>query len=1704
MAKKKKNLKSKKKAQANKKLITVVVAALILTVVLVGGFWFINVYSGAARNIKAGDVLMEEGSYKQARKMYGRAVIKEPSNMSHISKLQEATLAIVPVTPLEASTLYGDYIASLVHKARYSPNDADAQFALVYELHKAAMNTQGLQYWTQLQHVADTILDRLPEDHPRRYEAKIYRGLTFLKIEHSGMTDTFDDDGNIRFPGELDLLEGLESDPGNELAWSSLAHGRMSVYYKLISEDRTDQAEKNRVKAEQTMKEGLEAAGGSLEMSFVYSKESLLHRARVLTANRKKPGTYSQAAVDEANRIANQSIDALIASYDPAIHSDRTLAVVGLLSGSGNGGLEKGVDIYKQHLEMNEDDQTIRYFYANALKDLGRSEEAKVEAMIVLDAPQQPVGLGSTQQFYLRPEAANILFKLAIVDADKAETEEDQERKLSIARDWKARILDYVSGDSTNPMILEADGDLLMVQQDFREAATKYEDLISRYPLPQTEFMVYLKSARCLFISGAPGLAKERLTDVIDLQKNVSFDFYILMAKIEMSLSNNDAALTALANLPADLIANDQGLKDMLDTIALQKGNSETKFNDPMLTTLSSAEQLIVQGKADEALDLVRTKMESISEPDWRLYQAMALAYNTLDDKENAIIWIDKAIALNPNPKRLEELKILVLSDNRVDALIALIQNSDIPEEEKPVAIAAQLLNLSTTQAKQASRWRQMGEESAAIKSEELSDRAQAEGLKYQQIAEELGFETVDLVFIHLYTAIKDGNFELAHTLLEKAKTFDSDLLNLYQKEYQLYLAQVVAKKAAGENFEVEIQRMEKIVITMTEEYPYSAQSWRVLGSFHEFVGDTNEAHLAYEEAYRLAPGNIDNVMIHLLYLIKTNADSQRIMRVVRNARNAFPTDGQLEETWLGLELQHGDTSKVLAYRSKLFRILPNDQNNALQLALLLVTENPSRELFLNTDGIHRFSANDWSRLDSIQKDRALSDLKTTWTELVEEIVGKAQTQPPKDLRGTMALASVERERGRLDEASKVLDQYISQKLGTDEYITSIIAAANFLTGAGRISQAISVLESARDEQTEQMEISFAIGILFLQSETRDYDRAAKELELVAKVSGNQKAYSPWVRALVLANRFSEAEEALKGYEGTNIAYSKAMLTALIHRRKSEVLLAKGKTAEVKNELELYRASLTKAISVDVANPAPILELCASLIGEYALTQNEALLEEAIELIDRGSAFNESSEEYAIVRTRVLQSAGKLRRAIDGLDSFLAKKPNANPIRQKLIELHLDADDFEKAVAAALAGVENNPSSATWHQRLGDLYMQATDDRAAAAQSYLRALELEPSMRSVFMLDSITRTDQDLPYQDILKMTRGHLAKQHPIVQSIEAKALFGLGQKRDGKIAMQASWNSYQNAIEKGWLAATSALPWFANLSILFADNPEEGESFAMQLIGDNPTSNDRMGFANYWWELDREQIDRAISFLDQIINDPATDADLKLGAIMQKGAYLVEDGKYAEGEKQFREASEERADSPLILNNLSYVVGVYLNKPQEGLKIAMKAAELAPNHPSVIDTVSKLYELVGDSTKAAETLEFLVQIDPKNANALARLALLYAGKLKQPERGLVIAKRARSQKPRSPQALDALGWCYVQTGQPGKGESFLQRSIANGETTLAYLHMAQLVMNEGEYDEALGHLRVAEELSKDQHTLDRIHAVKDDIRKMQTAVGQ
>ena len=343
---------------------------------------------------------------------------------------------------------------------------------------------------------------------------------------------------------------------------------------------------------------------------------------------------------------------------------------------------------------------------------------------------------------------------------------------------------------------------------------------------------------------------------------------------------------------------------------------------------------------------------------------------------------------------------------------------------------------------------------------------------------------------------------------------------------------------------------------------------------------------------------------------------------------------------------------------------------------------------------------------------------------------------------------------------------------------------------------------------------------------------------------------------------------------------------------------------------------------------------------------------------------------------------------------------------------------------------------------------------------------------------------------------QGNFSNLHPISASIEAKVLKNLGRNRDALIAMEKSWDAFDSSISNGWLDPSSSINWFLDLRELFDEDPVAGEELIYKLAGTKLSHYQLAGLAAYWKAFGDEHIDKAIEIIrDSIVEtDPSSNARLQLLTLL--GKYLVDAGRYEESESTFRQLSEEY-DDPLVLNNLAYVVGVYLNKPEDGMVLAKQAVLRMPRNTSFIDTIATLHHRLGDYKKAAETLEYLLQIDPARASAMSQLAILYSEYLDQPDRGVVYAERARSQTPRAPEVLDALGWSYYQTGRTSTGEEYLLSSLKRGETMEAYIHLAQVVMSRSEHDKALGHLRMAQELAQDDYSLNRIKVLQDDIRR-------
>jgi tetratricopeptide (TPR) repeat protein len=1653
----------------------------------------------AEKNIQNGDKYYAEGEYKKAYKMYGRAVSKEPNNLIYIDKVKNTLNQIVPVTQEEALAFYDSYLTTLVHKSRYSPHDIESHLDVVNELYKAAHLSGNVNYWRRLKESAESAYDRVETDNPRRHELLVYVGLASLRIENASMTEVYDDTGNIRFPGEDEIEMVLESDPGNEVAWAALAFGRMAVYYRLNQEGQTKQAARNRRFADETMQKAIQVAGDSFDVIATYFREIALQKSRMYARKLANPQSVDEDQIAALDEKLQEAQEKLVSVFNPTIHGMRTAEIVGLLEKATDNGIEAAEKILVQHLKESPNDFGRRQLHAELLKNLGSYDEAESEAQFVIDAPQQTVSFECIEQFYLRPVAAQFLVEMNGIQAINSDNEEERLELLARAKENREVLLELVSNNTSNRMVIYSDGLIALAEKRYSDAAKLLEESIRLNPDANARLL--RQSAIALAETGSEGLAIDRLSSAIE-REPTNLTNYLLKARLELRISDMQSAKATLMLLPPKKREHEQ-VAELMDLIQLSQASVATMFTDPILALIAASEKATADGLKEEAITILLEEVMGGNTEDWRLMTALSNAYMSNDNKEDAIKWRKKAIELNPESQELKNQLIVIESDDRVESTVAIIKSKNLPEVEEAIAIASDLYLIGSTSRVESSRWERAGNRLEAEAAQELSEKALAESKKYQQIVKDLEGDISAILALEFNQALVNQDVQKAQQLITEFESESDDEVQIQGMKVNLHLlkAELARKSSNLVEYEKQTQSALDIAKKITEELPFSDDGWRMLGLVYDAIGMESDALKANEKAYQVAPKKMRNVRSYVGSLLATQKDSQRLLRVVRLAREQFPSNKQILSLWLDVENRYGLSEDVLAYRQNRFLVRPDDRENAINLARFYINTSPERKFILNVDGTTKYSKRAWDKMPKDAKQNLIFQERTEWSKLSQSILDELSNEVDEDIRLCLLHASALRDKGQLSEASSVWDTFIESRKGTGEYIGAVIAASDFLTKSERPEQALKLLMAARDKQSDQFEIDGTIGSVYYL--LGRFEEATELFKKPVEATRDAVLHSRMIESLVLSGKFNEAEESLAKLAVTNPPYSTAMLNALIHRTKSEQLLALGDFSGGTEAINSYRNSLQTAIEADPNNLTPYFRLCASLLSEFSLTQEKALLEEALQIVDEGEKIGIATEEFAVIRADVLQADGQLDRAVDRLVTYVEENPDANNARQRLVEAYIDLDNLNRAISTIEEGIELDPSSSVWYQRLGFLHSRNSDDLIAAIKAYISALEHQPSASLLHRINILTRTNKELPNRELLSMAQSDISKLHPVGSTIEAKALVKLDRKRDGLIAMEKSWKDYHLAIKNKWIPPLSATNWFVDLYEIFKDNPEEGEQFALKLAGGSFSNPQKHGLANYYKLFGGSYIDKALNIISNTIESATLSDDLRPMFLNLKGGYLVEVGRFEESKNVFKQLVDEDG-SAFVLNNYAYVVGVYLDDPENGLKIAKEAVKLAPREPSIIDTVAELYYLTEDYDKAAETLDFLLQVDSSNVRAMSKLAILYSEKLGQPERGIVFAERARGFSPKSAEVLDALGWSYYQTNRKVKAEDLIRRSLKQEDNLNAYIHLAQIVMDSQKYEEALGHLRMAQELAKDPQSRKRISALQDDIRNIQAAVSE
>jgi predicted Zn-dependent protease len=87
---------------------------------------------------------------------------------------------------------------------------------------------------------------------------------------------------------------------------------------------------------------------------------------------------------------------------------------------------------------------------------------------------------------------------------------------------------------------------------------------------------------------------------------------------------------------------------------------------------------------------------------------------------------------------------------------------------------------------------------------------------------------------------------------------------------------------------------------------------------------------------------------------------------------------------------------------------------------------------------------------------------------------------------------------------------------------------------------------------------------------------------------------------------------------------------------------------------------------------------------------------------------------------------------------------------------------------------------------------------------------------------------------------------------------------------------------------------------------------------------------------------------------------------------------GDLAEAEARFRQALKSQPDSPMLMNNLAYLL--IQKRDPAALDLALAASKAAPYSPPILDTLAQAYAARSDLKKALQWQSMSVAMSPRN----------------------------------------------------------------------------------------------------------------------------
>ncbi|MEC9374153.1 MAG: tetratricopeptide repeat protein [Planctomycetota bacterium] len=881
---------------ASKVNVKFVVLLAVVLIVLFGGVAYLGfqAFTNSGEDyVRMGDEAAEQGDWLLASDMYERAV-GQPDGRTKtewLEKWKDALLKTTPDTEIEYQRAYGDfYIGILAQLARLQLYEAAPQREFLEALYQQNRLTgPSPEPWQRLVSATDEARRSLPEGDPASDALLRYRGLANLQL-----LQLLPDAGNIREETRNDLRTAFEADPQDIEAALGIVRWYTLEWSRHLRERREEQANVNYQAALEEI--------NTLRQQFpnhpsVIIADLALRGAHAVEsfptpADRRRALERLRPLLDEAEQALRTAPVEQI--NDNIISQFHTIARL-LRPEEAD---DVALSLIDRVLAEEPDNVRMQYARARRLRDLERFDEAIAQLEQVVELPDRPVSLEGLLLKSIRTSAIDQQAQCYLAKWETTDDQTAKQRALENARERRNTLVERLPSGADSAPALLLDAKLALAEGRYDIAVQKLHDLDNLRGAARTDPEVLKLLARSMEAKGEFGAAQAEYDRLLAL---TPWDLQVIRqaVRLDFQLRDTDKAFERLV-AALELFPDDEMLQGWMMRVRAMRGDV-TGIDDPAMAALVEIDRILKEADPDyEAAREIATSARADYPDNVSLLHAL-ISIEANSNRPNEVRrLVNEGLEAFPNDARLREIQdrfAIFEADDRVAAVIAMIERSDLPEHAKAV------------------------QKYTVYKRAEMPERAdevldEAERLYPDQPV------VIDTLFVR---ALEREEMDKARQIAARAARLNVDLCDGALFEARLALAE--------NDTEVALRKLE----TAVERLPTESRVWQLRGRVLLERGQVDQAIESLRKAFEFRPQDAETAEVFARALVQVQRNGEALT-VARRARQFNPSDRELTEIWLRLEELAGDPAVAASERTRRMRANPGDEDNKIALASLLLT----------------------------------------------------------------------------------------------------------------------------------------------------------------------------------------------------------------------------------------------------------------------------------------------------------------------------------------------------------------------------------------------------------------------------------------------------------------------------------------------------------------------------------------------------------------------------------------------------------------------------------------------------------------------------------------------------------------------------------------------------------------------------------------------